>query len=616
MVRSARCTRAATLATALAVAVAAVPATAAHAAAGRVLHVSPQGSDPSSACATGAGSPQNPWRTLRAAFPCLRPGDTLVVAGGTYTERVEFNQGTRPWEIHGGTATAPITVTAVVGERPLVRGTIRLEGADHWAITDLAITNDGREYGDGDALLKMRGGRDWKVTSVEVADVAAYAAVRIERGAYENTTTLDPTRWRLTDSCVRTTRAKHPPYQDHNIYVASGAASSRGYIERNVVFDAPNGTNIKLGDGTAPANDVAITHNTLIGASQNVLLFGGTSRTVLRSNILGPATGKDWYPNIRGFSLTGQGNAAAHNVGYGARSVVLVGADNGTSRTGIYERGNLAQRDPRFVRPGRCDGFYPTDGAASGAGARATGGASVAGRTPLMGDWDGDGVAGPGWYDGLTGRFSLRDQLDGYGNGDRQFSFGSDGSTPLVGDWNGDGIDTVGVVVGNRFLLSDDPTKGVAEYDLRFGRAGWRPLAGDFDGDGDDEIGMLDGNVFYLRADLDLDARTGPVTSFGFGRSGWRPLVGDWDGDGVDTVGTVAGSRAFLTDQRVPRRGDPVTEVTYGRAWFLMTSADLDGRGGRTGSTRAGLVAVDGATWYASPTAGTGVASLVFRYAH
>ena len=73
------------------------------------------------------------------------------------------------------------------------------------------------------------------------------------------------------------------------------------------------------------------------------------------------------------------------------------------------------------------------------------------GDTPLVGDWNGDGVDELAVVHGSTFTF-----LDGArGNHTRQFSFGHDGDVPVAGDWNGDGIETVGVFHAGTFELTN-----------------------------------------------------------------------------------------------------------------------------------------------------------------
>lgn len=86
-------------------------------AAAAVYHVALRGSD------AGAGTAAAPWRTIQHAVDALKPGDTVVVGPGTYRERIEFKRG--------GTATAPITLTALPGARVVVSGADLL--SDGWS---------------------------------------------------------------------------------------------------------------------------------------------------------------------------------------------------------------------------------------------------------------------------------------------------------------------------------------------------------------------------------------------------------------------------------------------------------------------------------------------------
>jgi hypothetical protein len=70
---------------------------------GRVLYLSPNGSD------SGSGSASSPWRSLEAASSKLKPGDTLYLRGGTYG-------GEQMYWTTAGTAAKPIWVKAFPGE--------------------------------------------------------------------------------------------------------------------------------------------------------------------------------------------------------------------------------------------------------------------------------------------------------------------------------------------------------------------------------------------------------------------------------------------------------------------------------------------------------------------
>jgi hypothetical protein len=161
---------------------------------------------------------------------------------------------------------------------------------------------------------------------------------------------------------------------------------------------------------------------------------------------------------------------------------------------------------------------------------------------PLMGDWDGDGVATPAIV--RNGQWFLRNSNTS-GVADVVFSYGNGGSDiPIVGDWDGDGVDTPGVVRGGLWYLRNANTSGVADLAFAYGNAiGDLPIVGDWNGDGVDSPGIVRslasggfecvGNEnWFLR-----DFNSSGVASIAPFCSGAIPAVGDWDGDADDTSG-------------------------------------------------------------------------------
>jgi parallel beta-helix repeat protein len=92
-------------------------------------HVSVRGQD------AAAGTAAAPWRSLQHAVDSLQPGDTAVVGPGSYRERIEVKRG--------GTAEAPITLTAMPGARVVVSGADLLpDGWDRVEGLDGAYSHD------------------------------------------------------------------------------------------------------------------------------------------------------------------------------------------------------------------------------------------------------------------------------------------------------------------------------------------------------------------------------------------------------------------------------------------------------------------------------------------
>lgn len=191
------------------------------------------------------------------------------------------------------------------------------------------------------------------------------------------------------------------------------------------------------------------------------------------------------------------------------------------------------------------------------------------GDVPVAGDWDGDGVSTVGVYRPSEARFYLTDDAEACGALSArdvvQVQFGSTSvgdRTPVIGDWDGDGLDNVGLYRDSdpeaqrqiaRFHLGPDrephPILPIEElWRVPFGARGDLPVAGDWDGDGDDEVGVWrvvrGEGTFFLDADL-----SGGIAEFSpipLGESGDLPLAGNWDDDFEAELGLyVPSSREF-----------------------------------------------------------------------
>jgi hypothetical protein len=83
------------------------------------------------------GSIDRPWKTLKYAFRQLQPGDTLLIRGGTYSNRhIELT------EANSGREDAPITVKAYPGEIVILNGRrIDLVGTRWWTFEYLIWDN-------------------------------------------------------------------------------------------------------------------------------------------------------------------------------------------------------------------------------------------------------------------------------------------------------------------------------------------------------------------------------------------------------------------------------------------------------------------------------------------
>ncbi len=170
------------------------------------------------------------------------------------------------------------------------------------------------------------------------------------------------------------------------------------------------------------------------------------------------------------------------------------------------------------------------------------------GDTPLMGDWDCDGIDTVGMFRPSNGFAYLRNSND-FGVSEIEFVFGIGGDIPIVGDWDGDGCDSLGVFRGGHVFLTNALATAFADIDFWFGTPGDQPFTGDSDDDGLTEVGLFRESTgfAYLRDDY-----TSGVAHFDFffGIGGDQIIAGDWNNDYTETVGIWRSSDAtfYLAD--------------------------------------------------------------------
>ncbi|MGH8978199.1 MAG: hypothetical protein ACRDV7_09015, partial [Acidimicrobiia bacterium] len=300
----------------------------------RGFHVAPHGRDGS------AGTIDRPWRTLTAALSRLHAGDTLWVHDGVYQERIDITAS-------AGRPDARITVAPFPGDRPLLRGMLWLGEPSYWTIEGLRVTSD-EQHSPDKAMVRLYGGTGWVLRNSELFGARSVAALMIDDGPRQNLG-----EFAVRENCIHDTAPSNGQNQDHNIYVDDFGASPapHGVIERNVIFNAPNGNNVKLGGGNGggPRN-VEVRFNSMLGANRNVSLSIGATGNQVSRNLLMWAR----EANVFAFDLTGLGNAVYDNLTFASASPV---GRSDTSAPVWFDR-NLV-RDPK-IDAVSCTGLRPT----------------------------------------------------------------------------------------------------------------------------------------------------------------------------------------------------------------------------------------------------------------
>jgi hypothetical protein len=316
--------------------VALVPTSVARA--GTTYYVSTSGSD------AAAGTVSSPWRTLATSFTRLSAGDTLIVRGGTYAEQI------RSPKLRAGTSTLRIKVAAYPGERPVIQGLLWLHSPTYWTFDGINVTwssaNSTSEH-----MVKFVDGVGWSFINGEVWGAHSYAAVLVTGDVAGQ-----PANWRIANSCIHDTYTTHGVNQDHNIYLNTGISAGAGVLEHNLVFNAPNGRNLKMGPSgsTGGSSYVTVRYNTFYNASQPVSPSYDSNHNRFEYNIIGKSQGTNGL--IHAYSLRGTDNVASNNIGFLAPKLLASTGGGVMVKDG---GGNRFPLDPRFDSVSSCAGFHP-----------------------------------------------------------------------------------------------------------------------------------------------------------------------------------------------------------------------------------------------------------------
>ncbi len=299
----------------------------------------------------------HPGANLITAISALRAGDTLQLAAGTYS------QAYMRITMAAGTAAAPITVTAQdPAHPPLILGGLELYSPTYVAIRHLRIQGTFA----GLAGLNMVGGTGWIVDSTEVwgaQQTLSLANVVIGgSGGY-------PRNFTFSQNCVHdAANSTNPDQVDHNVYVTfPGSTTTSGTITRNIMWDAPHGENIKIGngglDGALGAWNVRVSNNTLVTGGRQLLLHANVRNTTVIGNLFYDATqgfvASPKTTQVYIHDVIGTGNTFSYN--YSAAATMFIYDPKSVVTLGV---GNVTGANPAFTGVNTCAGWKQTLAAA------------------------------------------------------------------------------------------------------------------------------------------------------------------------------------------------------------------------------------------------------------
>jgi hypothetical protein len=290
----------------------------------QTFYVAPTGSD------DNPGSRARPWRTVQHAIDRLRAGQRVLVAAGTYTEAARLARS--------GTASAPITIAAQPGQRPVLQPPAA-SGGNTYA---LEITG---AYWRVRGFV-LQGARGTSSADVYVEDSANHIELSGNeiRGAQDQGVFADPgtSDVQIIGNRIHDNGAGHVSgqHQSHGLYLEG----ARDLVANNVIYNQPYGFGIQI----YPRNrDSIVVGNTVVRNGLSGIVLGGdegVSGIVVRNNIF--AYNNQW--GIAHDSANPHSSIADHNLTFGNRWGAIEDGFGGTDFSG----GNL-NGDPRFA--GRLD---------------------------------------------------------------------------------------------------------------------------------------------------------------------------------------------------------------------------------------------------------------------
>jgi hypothetical protein len=324
----------------------------------RTVWVAPWGADyTSNGYTPGPGTFDQPWATLLRSFHRLCAGDTLFVRGGTYTE----NAG---WGLHPGTSSYPIKVYSYKKERVVIMGTLTMNSANYWTFGGINVTRDPNQPRK-QALVNIVNGVGWTFSNAEIWGTNGVSNMMIS-----SSVSGEPRSYRVVGNCIHDNLATGDPFMnDHNIYLMPGYKSGPGIIERNIIWGAKNGANIKAAGSTSStgAAYVTIRYNTMLKAGAGVIIGYGTHHVSMVRNLVGQqyGGGPSYNGAMFGNHVSGVGDVAGYSGVWGYPKSIGNTAD---STTGIKNGGHIVWVRPVWDSISSCSGFHPQDAASAAYG--------------------------------------------------------------------------------------------------------------------------------------------------------------------------------------------------------------------------------------------------------
>jgi hypothetical protein len=264
---------------------------------------SPSGSD------SAAGSAASPYRTAQKLADSLAPAQTGCLRAGLYEQDVKVTRGGAPG--------APVTLAGYPGERPTLKGRLRITDSANF-VTVESLVLDGRDAGNLPSPTVY--GDDVVFRDNDVTDHHTGICFLLGSDQYGRAQRTTIERNRIHDCGVLPAQNHH-----HGIYIE---ASDDARIMSNWIYG-----NADRGVQMFPDSQRSyIAGNVIDGNGQNVSYARESADNVVEHNVISNAVLR-W--NIEDWELAGAGNVARENCVW-------------TTRTDLYNRQGGVMVNPDF----------------------------------------------------------------------------------------------------------------------------------------------------------------------------------------------------------------------------------------------------------------------------
>jgi hypothetical protein len=273
----------------------------------------------------------------------------LYVHGGVYREALTH------LVLHFGQRAKPISVTNVPGEAPVIRGAVALHRPRYWSFSGLHVTWDPQLRHPPSFMVKITGGFGWSWNDSEFSGSRGAANVFVAGSG-----TSEPRDWVLAGDCFHGAGGPPGSRTATNLMLGTMADPGRGTVTRDVFFNRGSQENLTIGTGRAAPANVDISYNTIYGGRVAIALRGGPRGVRVTRNLLAGA-GSDVLVGFDGTRSPGTHvsqnyGVVAHRGAPGAAVLMRPRTADAIGGSGNVE----SDSDPRFARPGTCDGFRTT----------------------------------------------------------------------------------------------------------------------------------------------------------------------------------------------------------------------------------------------------------------